>query len=200
MRRFNFIGASLTQDVLILARLAISSCTPRYYTNASHLSTPVFHLGNGPSEMVELRQLGASLSTVNLKNALPAALDPNALIHLNITMSSPISTTTTTAIATALLALTTPFIQPLKCESHFSLTLIPTTTRTITVRYTTLYEKTSYPPCLVSTPVASCYPPSWEAVVPESRFHFSPAVCPSNWTYYNIAISGTVSTACCCNR
>ncbi|KAF5003265.1 hypothetical protein FDECE_10165 [Fusarium decemcellulare] len=100
-------------------------------------------------------------------------------------MSSGIDTTDTTkswsgaatdmATATQLLALTTPFKQPRGCDSHWKQTSILSTE-----------GDASTVPVLLSTAVPSCYPSGWDDVVPESRWNFSPAVCPSDWTYYNM--------------
>jgi hypothetical protein len=47
---------------------------------------------------------------------------------------------------------------------------------------------------------ASCQPPSWASRVPESRFSFSPAVCPSDWTAYALGVAAdAISTAYCCS-
>ncbi|CAJ0538944.1 Ff.00g068040.m01.CDS01 [Fusarium sp. VM40] len=99
-------------------------------------------------------------------------------------------TSMTTATATQLLALTTPFKQPRGCDSHWERTSILSTegdTSTVLV--------------LLSKAVPSCYPSGWEDVVPESRWNFNPAVCPSGWTYYDMAEDREmgVSTASCCN-
>ncbi|KAF4467931.1 hypothetical protein FALBO_5165 [Fusarium albosuccineum] len=99
-------------------------------------------------------------------------------------------TATYTATATQLLALTTPFKQPRGCDSHWKQTRILSTE-----------GDTSTVPVLLSTAVPSCYPSGWDHVVSESRWNFSPAVCPSDWTYCNMgedeAMGG--STAFCCN-
>ena len=102
---------------------------------------------------------------------------------------SSISVTTTAA---ALLALTTPFQQPAGCHSHF------TTSSVISVAYI----GTTYTiPLEISEQVKSCYPSSWDSVAPESRLGFSPAVCPSGWTYYRVAKHNqAASTAYCCDR
>ena len=54
----------------------------------------------------------------------------------------------------------------------------------------------------VSKPVASCYPSGWEDIDLLHQFYFSPAVCPSGWTYYDMASDWNpgASTAYCCNR
>lgn len=110
-----------------------------------------------------------------------------------ILSSSETATDTATAAATPtqLLALTTPFKQPRGCDSHWERTGILSTE-----------GDTSTVPVLLSKAVPSCYPSGWGDVVPESRWHFNPAVCPSGWTYYNMGEDGVKghSTAFCCNR
>jgi hypothetical protein len=104
---------------------------------------------------------------------------------------SKTSMATDTATVTQLLALTTPFKQPRGCDSHWERTSILSTE-----------GDTSTVPVLLSKAVPSCYPSGWEDVVPESRWNFNPAVCPSGWTYYDMAEDRAmgVSTASCCNR
>ncbi|WAO93399.1 Hypothetical protein NCS54_01094600 [Fusarium falciforme] len=104
--------------------------------------------------------------------------------------SSETSMATDTATATQLLALTTPFKQPRGCDSHWERTSILSTE-----------GDTSTVPVLLSKALPSCYPSGWEDIVPESRWHFNPAVCPSGWTYYNMGEDRAVggSTAFCCN-
>ncbi|RFN45464.1 hypothetical protein FIE12Z_10330 [Fusarium flagelliforme] len=101
---------------------------------------------------------------------------------------SSISVTTTAA---ALLALTTPFQQPTGCDSHFITTSLISTY---------LDGDTYTVPFIVSERVNSCYPSGWDSVVPESRLCFSPAVCPSGWTYYSMEENRQgASTAYCCD-
>ncbi|KAG5658080.1 hypothetical protein KAF25_007031 [Fusarium avenaceum] len=107
-----------------------------------------------------------------------------------ILSSSKTSMATDTATATQLLALTTPFKHPRGCDSHWERTSILSTV-----------GDTSTVPVLLSKALPSCYPSGWEDVVPESRWNFNPAVCPSGWTYYDMAEDREkgVSTAFCCN-
>ena len=111
---------------------------------------------------------------------------------------SSILTTSISATATALLALSTPFIQPSGCESHWTLTVVPSTTTQRFPVATSVFMIS----VLVSKPVASCYPSGWDRLVPEQRFQFRPAVCPSGWTYYDMTVDNVQSTssAFCCNR
>lgn len=94
--------------------------------------------------------------------------------------------TSLTSTASGLLAITTPFVQPSGCESQYTLTHVSTTTQV-----------------LVSQLVPSCHPSGWDQRAPEVRMNFQPAVCPSGWTYYDMADpdkSGFITTAKCCNR
>ncbi|KAL4886871.1 hypothetical protein BJY04DRAFT_43266 [Aspergillus karnatakaensis] len=94
------------------------------------------------------------------------------------------------------LSLTTPFTPPDACWEF------ERRTRTEFISGETLLD-----PYLISDPAlsgfTSCQPPGWASVAPESRFSFSPAVCPSAWTAWNIATtevsSETVTTAWCCD-
>ncbi|KAF7555603.1 hypothetical protein G7Z17_g2033 [Cylindrodendrum hubeiense] len=96
--------------------------------------------------------------------------------------------TTDTATATKLIAVTTPFKQPRECDSYW--------TRTSAV--STNDNSTSTIAILVSNAVASCYPSGWDDVVYSSRFNFNPAVCPSDWIYYDMHDGGDYSKATCC--
>ncbi|ORY15483.1 hypothetical protein BCR34DRAFT_558886 [Clohesyomyces aquaticus] len=108
----------------------------------------------------------------------------------------------TPTVPVSLLALTTPFVAPPNCADVF------TTVKTVTSDY--LHNDTESTLTVVfsdpSDPrFTKCQPQGWDGVVPESRFHFSPAVCPDRWTAYNL---GTVyldavrraTTAYCCAR
>ncbi|OBT95626.1 hypothetical protein VE01_05911 [Pseudogymnoascus verrucosus] len=119
------------------------------------------------------------------------------------TTSPPPSTNTT--IPRTLLALTTPFILPPSCTNIF------TTTSTITSYHwnnftaTTLIVVYSDP---ANARFTQCQPPGWDQIAPSSRFHFSPAVCPDQWTAYAVrdldvdidtsSLSSLVTTAYCC--
>ncbi|KAG5655222.1 hypothetical protein KAF25_001975, partial [Fusarium avenaceum] len=101
-----------------------------------------------------------------------------------------LSSISVTATAAALLALTTPFQQQTGCNSHF------TTTSFISTDNGTTYTL----PLVISEQVNSCYPSGWDSAVPESRLCFSPAVCPSGWTYYDMEENRErASTAFCCD-
>jgi hypothetical protein len=89
------------------------------------------------------------------------------------------------------IALTTAFVQPDGCESHWTATSFDD-------------DGTAEVTVVESEAISSCYPSGWDGNRPKnSRFHFSPAVCPSSWTYYQLAEYWTFrgkSTALCCNR
>ncbi|KAK3897131.1 hypothetical protein C8A05DRAFT_20042 [Staphylotrichum tortipilum] len=113
----------------------------------------------------------------------------------SITMASATSTSATGSI----LALPTPFIQPTTCTDIFSISVL-----TITVGEKDNHVTTStaaFTLSDVSDPrFTSCQPPGWAGVVPESRFTFSPAVCPSGWTAYMLASESQLNMAYCCAR
>jgi hypothetical protein len=93
-------------------------------------------------------------------------------------------------------AMLTPFAQPEICSDLTTTSLL------------SFYNSTaSVPPVTVVIPneadprYASCNPPGWNPELPEpSRFVFSPAVCPSQWTAYEIGEVGGTSAANCCPR
>lgn len=117
------------------------------------------------------------------------------------------ASTAVAATATSpLLALTTPFIQSPSCADVF------VTTSVISSFYWNDYSTTTIK-VLASDPAdprfPSCQPSGWGSVAPQSRFSFSPAVCPGGWTAYELSASetdvsstsiSTVSTAYCCSR
>jgi hypothetical protein len=111
------------------------------------------------------------------------------------------STTKTTLPTTAVLqALTTPFVAPPGCADQF-------------LTYLSTYYNSAVTTILASGPAdsrfASCQPSGWNA---GPSFQFSPAVCPSGWTAYDVggttsAIieptsthTRTFTTAYCCSR
>ncbi|KAL3482637.1 hypothetical protein BJX62DRAFT_245699 [Aspergillus germanicus] len=108
------------------------------------------------------------------------------------------TTATVTPTVTDLLSFTTPFIETGNCF-NFANRLKPSVVR----------GETQYSPYLVSDPAnegfTTCQPSGWGSVVPESRFSFSPAVCPSGWAAWEIGTtaaevgSGVVTTAWCFN-
>ncbi len=106
----------------------------------------------------------------------------------------------------SLLALPTAFVQPATCTDIFSTSVLTTTITYTQVEYgSTTLSTTAYEASItVSDPAdprfAACQPPGWASVAPESRFSFSPAVCPSGWTAYDLDTVGDVSTAFCCAR
>lgn len=109
--------------------------------------------------------------------------------------------TTSTATATSLLALTTPFSQPNDCTDVFSTTDIVTSFWWGDYSETTLHVSVSGP---AGSHFASCQPSGWADVVPERRFSFSPAVCPYGWTAYELGpittLDPPITTAYCCAR
>lgn len=112
------------------------------------------------------------------------------------------STTSLVVTATNILALTTPFIQPSRCGA------ISSTTSVITSFFWGNYTETTLQIVISDTAdprFSTCQPTGWTDVVPESRFSFSPAVCPNDWTAYQLEATGaefksSISTAYCCTR
>ncbi|KAK4151207.1 hypothetical protein C8A00DRAFT_36147 [Chaetomidium leptoderma] len=108
------------------------------------------------------------------------------------------------ALSTSIPALSTPFVQPATCTDIFSTWILTATVGDTYIRsQSTIIEETVVLATVtVSDPTdarfTTCQPPGWADVVPESRFAFSPAVCPSGWTAYNLRTDGPVSTAYCC--
>ncbi|CAI6087199.1 unnamed protein product [Clonostachys chloroleuca] len=95
-------------------------------------------------------------------------------------------------------ALTTPFEQPRGCGDEFP----------VTKNFTSIYRTNSTTTSSVHTVIASgpgasgfaaCQPSQWDET--NTRFSFSPGVCPSAWTVWQISqyTNGTW-TAMCCSR
>ncbi|KAK4445600.1 hypothetical protein QBC34DRAFT_472141 [Podospora aff. communis PSN243] len=92
-------------------------------------------------------------------------------------------------------AMVTPFPRPDICSDVMTTSLL------------SCYNSSddSRPPVTVVIPNeadprhASCNPPGWNSKLPRwRRYIFSPAVCPSHWTAYEIGKAGRTSTANCC--
>ncbi|KFZ20633.1 hypothetical protein V502_03115 [Pseudogymnoascus sp. VKM F-4520 (FW-2644)] len=104
--------------------------------------------------------------------------------------------------ATKLLTLKTPFVQRPDCASIWDLTSVPLRVSGVSTSVTILVSDAA------DERFASCQPSGWDSIVPASCFSFSPAVCPSGWTYYAMASTvsvadngrdeSTFSTAYCC--
>ncbi|KAL3440396.1 hypothetical protein BJX65DRAFT_314816 [Aspergillus insuetus] len=85
--------------------------------------------------------------------------------------------TSTGTPTTAPQALTTPFVPPEDCIDQFTATSYITSFSWGEYSTTTLRV-------LLSEAADSCLPSGWD--VPASEFQPSPAVCPSDWTAYNL--------------
>lgn len=110
--------------------------------------------------------------------------------------ASYIATTTTTGTYNGPPpSLITQFVQPTSCTSLFA--VFSTQLASDSVHRTTTTIFTSDASNLSFSP---CQPAGWD----QASFSFSPAVCPSSWTYFSMSttISGKVpvSVAACCAR
>lgn len=114
----------------------------------------------------------------------------------SLTRSSTSLLTANTTV-TNVLALTTPFVQKPDCAAVWALTDFTTYVAGVPTTVTILVSDVN------DERFTSCQPSGWGSVIPTSRFSFSPAVCPSDWTYYHMASEyhpATFSTAYCCAR
>ncbi|EJT71769.1 hypothetical protein GGTG_11023 [Gaeumannomyces tritici R3-111a-1] len=91
------------------------------------------------------------------------------------------TTMSATPSATSFIALTTPFVPPPSCGDIWTTTTSVTagTSGGDAARTVIMVMSNTADPRF-----AACQPPGWDAVPTESRFIFSPAVCPSDWTAY----------------
>ncbi|KFY68177.1 hypothetical protein V496_01244, partial [Pseudogymnoascus sp. VKM F-4515 (FW-2607)] len=117
--------------------------------------------------------------------------------HMSFTSLTRSSTSLLTANTTVtnVLALTTPFVQKPDCAAVWALTDFTTYVAGVPTTVTILVSDVN------DERFTSCQPSGWGSVIPTSRFSFSPAVCPSDWTYYHMASEyhpATFSTAYCC--
>lgn len=106
------------------------------------------------------------------------------------------SSTTKSSVAvaaTALLSITTPFVQPPDCKTQWR------TASTLSSLFDGTMQTTLVK---VSEPASTCYPSGWDDVAPESRLRFGPGVCPEGWTYNRMAENGSraATTAFCCDK
>ncbi|KAJ5867697.1 hypothetical protein N7534_002250 [Penicillium rubens] len=119
---------------------------------------------------------------------------------MSSTFSAP-STVTQTVFQTV----TTPFIQASSCLSIYDLITLP-------ILRPAGGSSTISPVAFLISDAANpqfsaCQPNGWNDGDAASQFHFSPAVCPSDWTYYEIRRTSSkagkgnldpYSTAYCC--
>jgi hypothetical protein len=126
--------------------------------------------------------------------------------------SSSDKTSTTSSPHQVPIALTTPYVFPdPSCLDIWATTFGTTTAYSahglistlIPIVYSNIFDPR----------FTSCQPSGWSTMLPESRFTFSPAVCPRDWTAYNTdvvsytsqfsisrVVSRTATRAYCCAR
>jgi hypothetical protein len=131
------------------------------------------------------------------------------LYNHTMASSTTSSTASTNTVVSSLLALTTPFVPPAP-----SCTRIFTTTSAVSSYFIGYNLTTTTLTVVYSDPsnarFTQCQPRGWDQIVPESRFHFSPAVCPGQWTAYALkdddvdretpSLARRATTAYCCAR
>ncbi|KAK2768308.1 hypothetical protein FQN54_000161 [Arachnomyces sp. PD_36] len=97
----------------------------------------------------------------------------------SVPTSSGVTGITTTTAPPALSALTTQFRQGTECASIWGMITTVQRTNSEDTTLTILTSNANDPH------FASCQPSGWDAG--SDRFSFSPAVCPSSWTYFDMA-------------
>ncbi len=121
------------------------------------------------------------------------------------TLSSTSSTTVISPTDPSILALTTPFVQPAaECASIWEPETIQTFGNGTSLTLTVLASDAANPR------FTSCQPSGWATNLPARRFSYSPAVCPSGWTYWDMEETTTIddkastadvfTSALCCDR
>ena len=112
----------------------------------------------------------------------------------NLRQSNTPSTMSSTSSTTPI-PLTTPFIFPSNCSNRFPDTIIETQSYVSGAYTYNLF------PSRENDPLCQ---PSGVTTYPTPGRQFSPAVCPSAWTAYDVRVltyqTGTVSIAKCCSR
>jgi hypothetical protein len=181
----------------------------RVASNSPNLC-PVRKGGRGrPNALPLSLHIAALLALTSALLALTSPCSDNSILpqcEQKTIMASTAGLSSTPKTGTSLLAMHTPFAQPATCSDIFSTTTLTTTLTTtyVTSGSTTLSSSVYAAKVAVSNPAdprfTTCQPPGWAGVVPESRFSFSPAVCPSGWTAHYLGTAGPVTTAHCCAR
>lgn len=140
-------------------------------------------------------------NTASQRSIITSLQRDNLPISFTPARNTMIPTATVKARAKKLLAMTTPFVQPPDCTDVFSTTDIVTSFDWGNYSETTLHVSISGPD---GSRFTSCQPSGWANVKPQSRFNFSPAVCPSGWTAYHLepfqTATPAITTAYCCAR
>ncbi|KAK4163838.1 hypothetical protein QBC43DRAFT_54378 [Cladorrhinum sp. PSN259] len=127
------------------------------------------------------------------------------------TSTQDVFTTSTTSFSTPISRppLITPFVQPPSCTDIFI-----TTSATFVVSYSFSNHTSTLPLFLsdaANPSLSACHAPGWDSGDGlRDKFSFSPAVCPSGWTAYDIRATtrngdpelpaSTTSTAHCCSK
>ncbi|KAJ5121653.1 uncharacterized protein N7515_009614 [Penicillium bovifimosum] len=89
--------------------------------------------------------------------------------------------------------LTTPFVQPSGCTLAVELTTITTSALGTPTTITVLASNAAAPG------FPSCQPSGWNTGAKyDDLFTFSPAVCPQDWTYFEMSSTKHYSAAYCC--
>ncbi len=119
----------------------------------------------------------------------------------SLATATMLSSANTIAANTTLRQMKTAFTQPHSCTGQFSTTshLYYNSTESDTTHVTLAISDTA------NSQFTTCQPPGWDTVVPDSRFVFSPGVCPQLWTAYDLSATTTqylttVSSAYCCSN
>jgi hypothetical protein len=114
---------------------------------------------------------------------------------VKMTLTSLLSVMASMATTVMATGLTTPFVQPSGCTSAFELTTI-TASPLGTPRSVKVLASDAAAPGF-----SSCQPSGWDTgASDDDLFTFSPAVCPQDWTYYEMSSTKDYSAAYCCAR
>lgn len=111
-----------------------------------------------------------------------------------MTLLSLLYVITTAATSVMATALTIPYVQPSGCTSAFQPITITTSYGTTVTTITVLASDA------VATGFSACQPSGWDSGSTTYLFTFSPAVCPQDWTYYEMSSTKKYSVAYCCAR
>lgn len=142
-----------------------------------------------------------SVSVAGLCPALQPQQDLTVLVWHNCQLAAEMRLVLSLLSMAAMLAMvsatamTTPFVQNGECVSAMVLTTITTSLYSTSTTITVLASDAAAPA------FSSCQPSGWDRDAGrDDMLSFSPAVCPSNWTYYEMSTKKHHSTAYCCAK
>ena len=145
------------------------------------------------------------LSLSGLATSLSSTTHSSSMAENRPTSSSGDATSVVSPTIASFLALTTPFVQPAtECASIWEPETVRTFGNGTSLTLTVLASDAADPQ------FTSCQPSGWATNLPAHKFSYSPAVCPSGWTYWGMegttkiddkaSAADVFTSALCCDR